>query len=89
MRVTNTIKQAYFDYIESVQKEKIDESFRRAAILRAEVARNKYKNGLLSFEAWDLVETDLISKQKEILSSERNRILKQSQWEQAQGVGVF
>jgi hypothetical protein len=44
---------------------------------------------LVSFEDWDLIESDLIQKQKEILLSERNRILKQSQWERAQGIGVF
>lgn len=89
LKITNTVKQAYYAYVEAVQKEKIDEGFRQAAILRAEVARNKYKNGFLTFEEWDIIETDLISRQKEVLNSEKNRIIKQSAWEQAQGIGVF
>lgn len=88
-KTINSLKQSYYDYLESVHKEKIDSSFVNAAVLRAEVARNKYKNGFLNFEAWDLVETDLILRQKEMLSSEKNRIVKQSLWERAQGVGVF
>lgn len=88
-KVTADIKRAYFEYMQALQKEKIDQAFDKAAILRAEVARNKYKNGFITFEEWDIVETDLISRQKENLASERNRILKQSVWEQAQAIGVF
>lgn len=88
-KITADIKRAYFEYLQALQKEKIDQAFDKAAILRAEVARNKYKNGFITFEEWDIVETDLISRQKENLASERNRILKQSVWEQAQAIGVF
>lgn len=88
-KLESAVKKSYYDYVESIQKEKIDENFNKAALLRAEIARNKYKNGFLSFEEWDSIETDLILKQKEILGSEKNRIIKQALWEQAQGVGVF
>ncbi|MEQ1722411.1 MAG: TolC family protein [Pseudobdellovibrio sp.] len=89
LKITTSIKRSYYDYLEAIQKEKIDENFSKAAVLRAEVARNKYKNGFITFEEWDNIETDLISRQKEMLGSERNRIIKQSVWEQAQGIGVF
>ena len=83
------LKKSFYEYLESLQKEKVDNSFNQAAILRSDIARNKYKNGLLSFEDWDSIESDLVQKQKEILLSEKNRILKQSLWERAQGIGVF
>lgn len=83
------LKLAYFGYVEAAQEEKVNEGFNRAAQLRAEIARNKYKNGLLSFEDWDIIESDLIQKQKNALTSEKNRIIKQSQWEKAQAVGVL
>lgn len=89
LKTASEIKKAYYEYIESLQKEKIDEGFSQAAALRAEVARNKYKNGFLFFEEWDQIESDLISRQKEKLSSERNRIIKQAAWEEAQNLGVF
>ena len=88
-KTTNALRQTFYLYVEAVHKEKIDENFRQAAVLRAEVARNKYKNGFITFEEWDIVETDLISRQKEVLNSEKNRIIKQSIWEQAQSIGVF
>lgn len=89
LKITNTLRQSFYLYVEAVQKEKIDESFRLAAVMRAEVARNKYKNGFITFEEWDIVETDLIARQKEVLNSEKNRIIRQSLWEQAQSIGVF
>ncbi|AGH96352.1 TolC family protein [Pseudobdellovibrio exovorus] len=89
LKVSSEIKKSYYDYMQALQKEKIDRNFDKAAIMRAEVARNKYKNGFINFEEWDIVETDLINRQKENLSSERNRIIKQAQWEQAQGIGVL
>ena len=88
-KVTNTLRQSFYLYVEAVQKEKLDESFRQAAVMRAEVARNKYKNGFITFEEWDIVETDLITRQKEVLNSQKNRIIRQSIWEQAQSIGVF
>lgn len=89
IKTATDLKRAYNDYALALQKEKIDESFNKAAILRADIARSKYKNGFLSFEDWDIIETDLILKQKTILDSERNRIIKQAQWEKALGVGVY
>ena len=83
------LKKTYYDYTESLQNEKVTASFSQAAALRSEIARSKYKAGLISFEDWDLIESDLIQKQKDFLVGERNRITKQSLWEKAQGIGVF
>ena len=89
IKTATDLKRAYNDYVLAQQKEKIDENFNKAALLRADIARSKYKNGFLSFEDWDIIETDLILKQKTILDSERNRIIKQAQWEKTLGVGVY
>ena len=83
------LKQSYNAYVESVAKLKVDESFRSAAKLRAEIARNKYNNGLLIFEDWDAIETDLITRQKSYLQSKLSRVTSEASWEQAQGKGVF
>ena len=83
------LKRAYYDYTEAIQKEKIDQGFNKAAQIRADIARNKYKNGLLSFEEWDRIESELIQKQRDVLNSEKNRIIRQAQWERALAVGVL
>ncbi len=83
------LRQSYNSYIESVAKLKVDENFKEAAKLRAEIARSKYNNGLLTFENWDGIETDLINRQKNYLQSKLNRVVYEAAWEQAQGQGVF
>lgn len=87
--ILTKLRQAFSDYTEAVFKLKVDESFRDAAVLRAEIARNRYNNGLLSFEDWDGIENDLISRQKNYLESRRERVIKEAAWEQAQGRGAI
>jgi hypothetical protein len=47
-------------FVEAVEKTKVDNSFWEAASTRARIARQKYNNGLLTFEDWDVIENDLI-----------------------------
>lgn len=83
------LQRAYSTYVESVMKLQVDESFRRASTMRAEIARNKYNNGLLSFEDWDLIESDLINRQKAYLQTRRDRVASEAAWEKAQGKGAI
>ena len=83
------IEQAYATYAQATAKLKVDENFRKAAFLRAEIARKRYNNGLVSFEDWDLVENDLINRQKNYLQSLRDRVEAESAWIQAQGKGAI
>ncbi len=83
------LRQNYNSYIEAVAKLQVDNSFKEAAQLRADIARNKYNNGLLAFENWDVIETDLINRQKSYLQSKLNRVTSEASWEQVQGKGVF
>ncbi len=84
-----SLRSAHNAYVQAVAKEEVDASFRDAAQTRAEIARTKYNNGLLTFEDWDLIENDLISRQKAYLQSVRDRVVAEAGWEQALGIGVF
>jgi outer membrane protein TolC len=83
------LKQAFVAFVEAVEKLKVDTSFKYAAQVRAEIARKKYNNGLLTFEDWDIIENDLITREKTYLQSRRDRGLSEASWEQAQGKGVI
>jgi outer membrane protein TolC len=83
------LEQGFAGYTEAVSKLAVDESFKQAAMVRAEIARKKYGNGLLSFEEWDIIENDLIARQKTFLLSRRDRVIAEAGWEQAQGQGVI
>lgn len=83
------LKDAYVAYVQSVQKLKVDNAYVDAAEVREKVSRQKYNNGLSSFDDWDVIESDLIKRQKSYLQSQRDRIVSEAAWEQAQGKGVL
>lgn len=83
------LKQTHASYVESVEKLKVDQAFLDASMTRADIARTKYNNGLMTFENWDIIENDLIQRQKSYLQSQRDRVVAEAAWEQAQGKGVI
>jgi outer membrane protein TolC len=83
------LEQAFATYRESAAKLQVDASFREAALVRAEIARRQYNNGLSTFTDWDLIESDLIARQKNYLQSRRDRVLSEAAWDQAQGIGAI
>ncbi len=85
----SNLKQTFHKYLEAIEKLKVDESFEKAAVVRSEVARGQYSNGLISFTDWDQVENDLILRQKNYIQSKKDRVLSEAAWNQAQGQGVL
>lgn len=85
----NKLASTFNTYQEAIEKLSVDESFREAAKLRAEIARAKYNNGLMSFEDWDVIENDLITREKTVLQSQLSKVQAESDWLQAQGRGVL
>lgn len=83
------LKKNHADLVEAFEKIKVDESFLEAAKTRAEIGRNKYNNGLITFENWDLIENDLILRQKNALQSRRDLVIAAAAWERTQGKGVL
>lgn len=83
------LKDTYVSYVQAVQKLKVDGAYVEAAEAREKISRQKYNNGLSTFDDWDLIESDLIKRQKSFLQSERDRIVSEAAWEQVQGKGVL
>lgn len=83
------MKTAYGNYLRASQRLHVDQSHLAAAELREKISRQKYNNGLSTFEDWDGIETELIKRQKNLILTERDRILNEASWEQIQGKGVF
>ncbi len=83
------LRQAHVNLVESAERLKVDESFQDAVTLRAEIARSKYNNGLTTFDDWDLIESDLINRQRAVLTSQGNRVIADAAWEQVQGRGAL
>lgn len=84
-----TLQTSYASFVQAVQKLKVDQVYTEALTVRERVSRQKYNNGLSTFDDWDVIENDLIKRQKDLLASQRDRILAEASWEQAQGKGVL
>ena len=70
-------------------KFRIDEKFRKASTTRAEIARAKYNNGLITFEDWDIIENELIQRQTNYLQSKKDRVVRYATWENLLGRGAL
>ena len=68
-------------------KYSIDSKFEKAATSRAEIARKKYNNGLITFEDWDIIESELITRQMNFLQSKKDRVIRYANWENLLGKG--
>lgn len=82
-KLQDTLNQAK----QSDIKFSIDSKFEAAASIRAEIARKKYNNGLLTFEDWDIIENELITRQMNFLLSKKDRVIKYATWENVLGKG--
>lgn len=81
------IEEAHRSYLESDKRVVIAEEFLRAARARADIARERYELGLVSFDEWDRIETDLISRERSALQAKRDRIIAEAEWEYLIGKG--
>jgi len=83
------LQQAEANLIDAIGLHKVTKDFLEASEARAIISRGKYQTGLMSFEDWDLIESDLINRQKAELQARRDVILAEASFEQAQGKSVF
>jgi outer membrane protein TolC len=83
------LKDAYAKLTEAIYKLEVDISFVQAGSSRERIAKEKYNNGLLTFDEWDIIENDLIGRQKTLVQTERDRVVAEAYWEQVQGKGVL
>jgi outer membrane protein TolC len=82
------LQEQLASYQEADAKLKADQLFVTATTVRAQIARNKYNNGLLTFENWDIIESDLINRQKTLLMTQRQRVLVEAAWNQTLAKGI-
>ena len=83
------IERAYATYVESIAKLRVDKSFRDATTIRSEISKKRYNNGLITFDDWNIIEDDLILRQKSYLQSVRERVVAEATYEQTLGQGAI
>jgi outer membrane protein TolC len=88
-RQLDSLEKSLLSYRQAYAQLDVEKAFEKAAIVRAEIARSKYNNGLMSFEEWDRLESELMSRQKSVLRLERDLVQSYAAWLKAQGKGVL
>ena len=89
LQIILKLKQAYNNFLDSIERVKVYKLYVEAASTRSKIARGKYNNGLLSFENWDIIENDLISREKTAVQTFRDRKIAEANWLMAQGRGIL
>lgn len=82
------LEQALQNWRDAFEMAKVSQALLEASQVRAEIARRKYNNGLLSFDQWDIIENELINRQRAALEARYNQKLAQASWEQLTGEGL-
>jgi outer membrane protein TolC len=83
-----SLEEALLAYRNAVDGVSVQEQFLAAQELRAAIAREQYGNGLLKFDNWDIIENDLISRQKNLLEVRRQTLRSEAAWWRACGRGM-
>ena len=80
-----SLQQRWNAYADAVEREDAQKELLDAELLRAEISTAKYKQGLLSYEDWDLIESNLINQGKSHLAQRRASEIEQARWKNALG----
>jgi len=74
---------------DSIESAAVRQRLLAAAELRAEIGREQYANGLLSFENWDIIENNLIANRQSALAAARSAMKAEALWQRAVGFNAF
>ncbi len=83
------LKTAWTNLRDAQQRRTVQAEFLEASEVRAEIAREQYANGLLSFQNWDQIEDELIQSQQSLLSSDRDAAIAAAEWDRVRGISII
>lgn len=84
-----TLQLRWNTFTDAVENEAVQQEMFDAEQLRAEISTAKYKQGLLSYEDWDIIESNLINQGKTHLQRRRTSEIEQARWKNTLGWSVW
>ncbi|OGX24581.1 MAG: hypothetical protein A2Y03_10185 [Omnitrophica WOR_2 bacterium GWF2_38_59] len=81
-----TLAETWIDWRNNVAKVSVREEFLEASQVRAMIAEGQYSTGTITFDAWTIIEDDLVSNQKALLQAKTTALISEAAWLQAKGV---
>jgi outer membrane protein TolC len=79
------LESAWQNLLDAVAGVQLQAEELEASLARAEIGRAQYAQGLMNFENWDRIESDLSSARKAGLSGQLNAVITKAAWDKAQG----
>jgi outer membrane protein len=84
-----TLAQAYKSLVDAEDNVQIQEELLEATELRYKIAEAQYQNGLISFQDFNTITDSYVGQQQTCLSSQRDAVIAEANWEQARGLGAI
>ncbi len=84
-----SLQSIFVNFKEASLAVNVSQAFLKAAEVRSDIARSKYNNGISNFDEWDLIENELINRQKDFTLKIRERVVAEASWENTQGKGII
>jgi outer membrane protein len=81
------LENAYDALLDAAAQVDVAQSFQVGAEARSRIANGRYGAGLMTFEDWSVIDTDLVNRQQTLLQSKLNAMQAQASWEAAEGIG--
>ncbi|HTA75789.1 MAG TPA: TolC family protein [bacterium] len=89
LKTENQLEGAYAAYLNAVEQDKVQQFQVKAAQTQEEIAKAEYLNGLLIFQNWNQIESNLTNQQNGELSGLLSIKTAEANWELTEGKGVI
>jgi len=84
-----TLAQMFKAMVDAEDNVRIQEQLLEATALRYRISSADYRNGLTTFEDFNLITNDFVSQKQSLLSAQVNAVIAEASWEEAKGVGAI
>ncbi len=84
-----TLAENYNALLDAIDQIAVGAELYAASSLRTQIVEAQYRNGLASFQEFDQITNDKITRQKRDLLNRRDAVLAEARWEQSLGVGAI
>jgi len=84
-----TLAQMFKGMVDAEDNVRIQEQLLEATALRYKISSSDYRNGLSTFEDFNLITDDYVSQQQSVLSAKLNAVIAEAGWEEAKGLGAI
>ena len=84
-----TLAQMFKGMVDAEDNVRIQEELLEATALRFHISSADYRNGLTTFEDYNLITDDYVSQKQSLLSAQLNAVVAEAAWEEAKGQGAI